>query len=127
MKLSMRASGSGTEIDLTVEVLVLTASDIPATLMIELPAGAKLTKGRASEAISVAAVGKKVYELHVSSPTPLTDQAPIRVVLDGKDPQERSGFHAERRFPERAEVPSVARSGPTPPGGRPPPPLKKTP
>jgi hypothetical protein len=126
--MAIRASGDGKELDFSLDVNVIDTSDIPTTLVIVLPAGATLTKGKASETVSMASAGKKTFDYHLSSPVALTEQTPVRAVLDGRDPQGRSGFHAERRWPERKEGGAPPKSSHTPPpGGRPPMPPRKAP
>jgi hypothetical protein len=126
VKLWLRAAGDPSNVSLHLEVEVLTASDFPGTLVVSLPPGATLAKGAASQSVSLTQTGKQGFEVQITSPTPLTDAAPIRVTLDGRDPSGASGFHAERRWPEKVAAPPPPRSGPTPPGGRPPLPPRKT-
>lgn len=126
VKLWLRGSGDGKNLALHVDVEVITAADFPSTLVVSVPPGATLAKGAASQTISLAQAGKQGLDFQITSPTPLSDAAPVRVTLDGKDPTGVSGFHAERRWPEKIAQPPPPRSGPTPPGGRPPPPMKKT-
>lgn len=126
--MTLKANGDGKELDVTLEVTVMHPSDTATTLVITLPPGASLTKGNVSENVSVATAGVKTFDYHVSSPTPIADPAPFRATLSGKDPERGTGFHAERRWPEKVDAPPPPRpSGSSgPPGGRPPMPPPKS-
>ena len=119
--LRLKGTGDGTnEVDVTVEIDVLGPMAVPATMKVIVPPGAAVTSGNANETIALSQRGTLERKLHVKSPTPINDRAPIEVVLEARDLDAGVGFHAERQWPPRAEMVVPPSSGPRPPTGRPP-------
>ena len=119
--LRVKGTGDGTnEVDVTIEIDVLGAMAVPATLKVLVPAGATITAGNGVEMLSVAHRGSLERKVHVKSPTPITDRSPVEVILEARDLDAGVGFHAERQWPPRPELVVPPSSGPHPPVGRPP-------
>lgn len=89
----------------------------PVTLTALLPPGAQLTGGLPQETLNLPQPGQLQRPFRVRGA--LTPQSPLRVVIDGRAPDNSSGLHAERLYPPPASAP-VRTVGPMPPGGRPP-------
>jgi hypothetical protein len=105
-----------------VELVALIASpkgfNVPATLSIALPPGARLMAGQENEKLAAIPTGetRRIFKITLTQKT----DTPIRVVIDARDPAGAMGAHAERLFPEPAE-PVYTR----PNRGVPPPPVAR--
>lgn len=105
-----------------VEIVALISStkgfNVPATLSIALPPGARLMAGQESEKLAAIPTGetRRIFKITLTQKT----DTPIRVVIDARDPAGAMGAHAERLFPEPAE-PVFTR----PNRGVPPPPVAR--
>ncbi|MEP7124040.1 MAG: hypothetical protein ABJE95_24145 [Byssovorax sp.] len=92
---------------------------VPATLTIAVPKGAALSAGKASESMASIPGGdtKRSFKIKLTAKL----DAPIRVILDAKDPAGSMGAHAERVFPEglKPAAAKPASTVPPPPVGRP--------
>lgn len=69
------------------------------TLSVELPPGARLVAGEASEKLETLPAGKTERTFKISAPK-LTAEEPVRVVVEGQDPAGQFGARAVRAFPE---------------------------
>lgn len=106
--------------DLDLEALISSPKgyNVPATLSIALPAGARLTAGKENEKLTTIPAGetRRIFKVTLVDKT----DEPIRVTIDARDPAGAMGAHAERLFPEPAE-PVFTR----PNRGVPPPPVAR--
>ncbi len=69
------------------------------TVSLQLPAGAKLLGGEASEKLSNLPAGKIERTFKLSAPK-LTADEPIKIVVEGQDPSGQFGARAVRAYPE---------------------------
>ena len=119
--LRLKGTGEGTnEVEVTIEIDVLGAMAAPALLKVIVPPGASITNGNATETLSVAQRGNIERKVRIKSTTPLSERAPLEVILEARDLDAGVGFHAERQWPPRPEMVVPPSSGPRPPVGRPP-------
>jgi hypothetical protein len=106
------------DIKLTLEIVANEPIIAPVTIKISLPAGAKLTAGKAEEVMQIKQAGSSTREFQVHTDAALT--APVVVTADAKDPSGAFGLHAKREYPsaQPASLPPAS-TGPRPPVPRP--------
>ena len=111
---------SGT-VQLTANLSSQNGFKAPLTLEIVLPAGAKLVAGEAKESLGQLAAGKLLRTFKVELASKPTEEAPIKIIADAKDPEGRFGAHSEKKIPEHVVHLSKPYGAgvPPPPVGRP--------
>ena len=118
-------SGPGTLPDNgEVEIVALISAPhefkVPAMLTVAVPKNATLSAGKSSESMASIPGGdtKRAFKIKLTGKL----DAPIRIILDAKDPAGSMGAHAERTFPADFKVAAPAKRAsavPPPPVGRP--------
>lgn len=92
---------------------------VPATLTVAVPKNATLSAGKSSESMASIPGGdtKRAFKIKLTGKL----DAPIRIILDAKDPAGSMGAHAERTFPAdlKPAAAKPASAVPPPPVGRP--------
>jgi hypothetical protein len=106
------------EIELQAKIDAHKEFKVPATITVELPKGAKLTSGKDKESLASIPAGETLRTFKVAIAGKL--EAPIKVIVDARDPAGAMGAHAERAFPEaKATYTRPSSKVPPPPVGRP--------
>lgn len=71
------------------------------TITVEVPPGAKLVSGKKSEVIDPLPSGRTTRSFTVSSAKQLTNENPVKIVVEAHDPSGSFGARAERVFPQK--------------------------
>jgi hypothetical protein len=113
------ADGSG---DLVVAVRIEVPAPLgyPVRFRASLPSQAKLVSSELDAPIDGAQSGSFVRELRVHAGAPLSLEAPLVVVAEGRAQGGAVGLRAEKQLPPKPELHVAPNQGPVPPGGRPP-------
>lgn len=69
---------------------------------VELPEGAKLLEGEATENLKELPAGKTTRSFELLLGTAPTEQAPVKVIVEGQDAAKTFGARAERKYPSGA-------------------------
>jgi hypothetical protein len=120
--LTLRGPSSVPQVgDVQLEALISSPKgfNVPATLSIALPPGARLMSGQENEKLTTIPAGetRRIFKVTLTQKS----ETPIKVTIDARDPAGAMGAHAERLFPEPAEpvFTRPSRGVPPPPVARP--------
>jgi len=101
---------------LNIDIVAAEPIQQPLQLRIEVPAGAKLTAGNATESLTISQPGTITREISLHLDGPLA--APIVVTGETRDSSGRAGLKAVRKYPP--DAPTISSAAPRPPVPRPP-------
>ncbi|HEU4412751.1 MAG TPA: hypothetical protein VFS43_46335 [Polyangiaceae bacterium] len=107
------------EADLLVHIDVAEPLGYPVSIDATPPGGARLAAGAPSETLRLDRAGRLTRVYRVAGANALRPEAPFRVVVQGRTPDNSMGFYAKKQYPPEPEITVPPRTRHVP-GGRPP-------